>query len=302
MTDAVLRASLFALAKEIDTEHDRVRFEDWTKPPQGRSAETSLWENAVLNLFLTPRTTASAAAASGVPKEQLNLHVPALMEKGLLLTDVQWLELRSKHPYMSFRSLGADLPVGSKPFDNYEDAYAHGAAPWNELPVATDLLSLAPLPSRAYLRLLDVGCGTGHNLKLMEQLGFRCWGIDVSPTAIAQAKLKASHPDHFVAGSVTELPWPDGCFDLVLDIGCLHCLRHEEVPAYITEVRRVLVPDGRFLCRSFKPREEEVVKAQPVRMDRLGYTPDEVRELFSSALPVELVKDGPVHGFYLGPT
>jgi 2-polyprenyl-3-methyl-5-hydroxy-6-metoxy-1,4-benzoquinol methylase len=297
MPAPILRASLFALAREIEQDSDRVLFSDWTRPRKAREAEASLAENATLNLFLTPRTAEDAFGGSGMG---LDRHVEALTSKGLLLSDAEWEEQRAKHPYTNYPSLWADMPAGTEPFESYDEAYARDFAPWNQLPVATDVLSLAPLPGQAGLRLLDVGCGTGHNLRLMEQLGFRCWGIDVSPTAVAKAKTKTATPDNFVAGSVTELPWPDSSFDLVSDIGCLHCLRADEVHEYVAEVRRVLAPGGRFLCRSFKPREEKVLKAQPVKMERLGYSPDEVVSLFSGVLSVQLVKEGPVHGLYLG--
>jgi SAM-dependent methyltransferase len=300
MSDPALRASLFALAREVDVAADRVHFEDWTKPPKSRSAEASLAANAVLNLFLTPRTPAEAAAAAGVPLGDVAAHVAALVEKGLLLAEAAWIEERRKHPYANFRSLWTDMPAEARPFESYEDAYAHGFAPWNQLPVAGDLLALAPLPGREAPRLLDVGCGTGHNLALIQQLGFDCWGIDVSATAVEQAKARAAHPERFVAGSVTSLPWPDASFDVVTDIGCLHCLQPDEVAAYVREIRRVLAPGGRFLCRSFKPRDEKMLRAQPVRMERLGYAPDEVESLFAGVLLVTLVKEGPVHGFYLG--
>jgi len=300
MSDPILRASLFALAREIDEAADRVVFRDWTRSRRDPDVVVSLEENAALNLFLTPRTAGAAGAAIGAAQGPFEGHLALLREKGLLVTDVEWAEERTRHPYTNYPSLWADMPTDSAPFGSYEEAYAHDFAPWNQLPVAADLLSLALLPGGNAPRLLDVGCGTGHNLELMERLGFRCWGIDVSSTAVEKAKARSAHPENFVAGSVTLLPWPDASFDVVTDIGCLHCLQTDEVAAYVAEVRRVLAPGGRFLCRSFKPREEKMLRAQPVKMERLGYSPDEVRALFARELPVELVKEGPVHGFYLG--
>jgi ubiquinone/menaquinone biosynthesis C-methylase UbiE len=133
----------------------------------------------------------------------------------------------------------------------------------------------------------------------MEQLGLDSAGIDISQTAVDQLKAKAKNPDAFVAGSVTDLPWPDDSFAVVTDIGCLHCLQDDDVAPYIAEVRRVLAPGGRFICRSFKPRDEDTLKAQPVKMARLGYSPTEIDALFADILPIAFVKEGPVHGFYL---
>jgi SAM-dependent methyltransferase len=295
-----LRASLFALAKEITVASDRVVLRDWTKSRRTPDVVVSLAENAVLNLFLMPHTAVAAAGTIGIAKESLDRPLATLREKGLLMTDAEWAEERARHPYANYPSLWADMPTDSRPFGSYEEAYAHDFAPWDQLPVAADVLSLALLPGRERPRLLDVGCGSGHNLELIEELGFRCWGIDVSSTAIAKTKAKSANPENFVAGSVTRLPWPDASFEVVTDIGCLHCLQSNEVAAYVAEVRRVLAPGGRFLCRSFKPREDKMLRAQPVKMERLGYSPDEVQALFARDLPVELVKEGPVHGFYLG--
>src|SRR5690606_24837504 len=137
----------------------------------------------------------------------------------------------AKHGYVNLPSLWQDMPQDVKPFASYEEAYANDFAPWNQLPVAADVLSMAPTPT-AGRRLLDVGCGSGHNLDLMQALGFEVWGIDISATAIAQTKQKSTTPDRFIAGSVTALPWDDASFDVVTDIGCLHCLQPGEVDAY----------------------------------------------------------------------
>jgi len=300
MSDPILRAALFALAKEINTVSGHVTFSNWTRPPAAREAIVSLAENAVLNLFLSPRSVSDAAALCGSPEAELAIPIESLRQKGLLQTSEEWAAIRAKQPYANLPSLWTEAPPANfKPFESYEDAYANDYVPWNALPVAADTLSLAPLPGRHDMRILDIGCGSGHNLALMEQLGLRCSGIDISSTAITKIKQIAPNPDDFIAGSVTQLPWPDQSFDLVMDVGCLHCLKTEEVPFYVAELRRVMKPGGRFLCRSFKPREGKIVKVQPVKMERLGYSPDEIAALFAGTLPIELVKEGPVHGFYL---
>jgi SAM-dependent methyltransferase len=161
-----------------------------------------------------------------------------------------------------------------------------------------DLVSLLPRAGEGVGEVVDLGCGTGHNLALLQALGIDPWGIDVSATAVARIRERSRRPERLVVGSVTRLPWPDGHFTTALDIGCLHCLAPEERGPYMEEIRRVLRPGGRFLCRAFKPREARVVEAQPVRMESLGFDPDEVIALFGSRLPATVVKEGPVHVFY----
>ena len=293
-----LRADLFALARQIDTAADEVTLINWTDPPRTPPVTIDLRQNQVLNLFLTPSSMSEAAQRAGMDESDLAPGVVTLQEKGLLRTEDEWQALRERHPYTVLPSLWDGADAGAEQYASYEDAYAHDYVPWNDLPVAADLLAMGPLPGNG-LRVLDVGCGSGHNLPLMRALGFHCSGIDISETAIAKLRALSDNPDDFVVGSVTDLPWPDGSFEFVTDIGCLHCLQPQEVRDYVAEVGRVLSPGGRFLCRAFKPRDDRVVQAQPVKMDRIGYAPEEVAEMFDGVLPVMLVKEGPVHGFYL---
>ena len=297
MTDATLRCSLFDVAVSVDVPADRVTFMNWKRRKDGGRMVT-LQENAVLNLFLLGGDLASVSA--GVPVSELAETIDRLQSEGLLVRHHDWERIREQHPYVNLPSLWEDRPESPRHFDNYDDAYAEDAVPWNRLPLAEDLVSLVPLPGRKRERLLDVGCGSGHNLRLMEDLGFACWGIDISRVAIDRLKKMSATPENFVAGSATRLPWSDASFDVVTDIGCLHCLYERERDPYVDEVCRVLAPGGRYLCRAFKPRDASVVAAQPVNTERLGLDPDEVVGLFDGRMSVQLVKEGPVHGLYMG--
>src|SRR5512143_1184137 len=69
------------------------------------------------------------------------------------------------------------------------------------------------LPERGDgLRLLDVGCGTGHHLAYLRQQGFDVAGVDGSPEMIALAQ--GSNPGVVIRqGDVEALPFPSGAFD-----------------------------------------------------------------------------------------
>jgi ubiquinone/menaquinone biosynthesis C-methylase UbiE len=100
--------------------------------------------------------------------------------------------------------------------------------------IVGEIVALAP---RSFL---DAGCGEGFVARrLMEALpGVALTGCDVSEGALAVAR-EAVPGAHFLPGSVVDLPFPDGSFDVV---GCFEVLEHlpDDLPRRaIAEMARV---------------------------------------------------------------
>ena len=92
--------------------------------------------------------------------------------------------------------------------------------------------------------VLDIGCGTGANLRMLHELGFRrARGIDQSPDAIGYCRQKGLGP--IDCGDAARLPFPDGTFDLVLATDIIEHL--DDDAAGLREVGRILRPGGRAL-------------------------------------------------------
>ena len=106
-------------------------------------------------------------------------------------------------------------------------------------------------------RALDLGCGTGTNAITLAQRGWQVMGVDFAIKAIATARHKANQaglPIHFRVGDVTRLDDLAGPFDLILDIGCFHCLSLEGRTRYAHNAKRLLSPAGTLLLYAhFKP-------------------------------------------------
>ena len=89
-------------------------------------------------------------------------------------------------------------------------------------------------------RVLDVGCGTGYFLQRLHEYGAAdCHGIDLMEDRVAKGR--ELYPTlEFHVGSATELPFPDGRFDLVTQFTCLSSILNDDVRlAAAREMRRV---------------------------------------------------------------
>lgn len=101
------------------------------------------------------------------------------------------------------------------------------------------------LPPVAGLRGLDVGCGEGHNTRLLAGRGARMTAIDIAPVFIGHARdHEAASPlgiDYQVA-SAQALPFADASFAFVTSFMCL--MDVPDAGAALRDARRVLAPGG----------------------------------------------------------
>lgn len=100
--------------------------------------------------------------------------------------------------------------------------------------------ALGDLDSRS---VLEVGCGKGRFLRLLEQ---RYPGADLSGVDVAEELLEyLPERVHGKVGSMLNLPFPAGTFDVVL---CIEALEHAvRIDRAISEMSRVLKPAGRLV-------------------------------------------------------
>ena len=110
--------------------------------------------------------------------------------------------------------------------------------------------------------VLDVGCGTGTiALEAYKRVGKtgRVCGIDPSVQLLAGARRKArraSLPIDFQSGQIEQIPFPNQSFDVVLSTFVLHHVPDDLKRQGLSEIARVLKPEGRLLVVDFKWPEE----------------------------------------------
>jgi len=99
-------------------------------------------------------------------------------------------------------------------------------------------------------KILDLGCGTGIYTKILKRRGAHVQGIDISPKMIEIAKQNVRGVD-FRIGSVYDLPYESGTFDIVLASLVVHYFGN--LDRAFKEIRRVLKKNGVFIFSSDNP-------------------------------------------------
>ena len=110
--------------------------------------------------------------------------------------------------------------------------------------------------------VLDIGCGGGVNVeRFLEMTDSKVYGLDYSEIAVEKSiKRNQKAIDEgrceIIQGSVSELPFEDGSFDIVTGFETVYFW-----PDFVNdckEVRRVLKDDGiMFICNEAIPDEED---------------------------------------------
>ncbi len=73
-------------------------------------------------------------------------------------------------------------------------------------------------------RVLDIGCGSGRHLQILDSLGFNLHGVDPSPCMLDSARKRLGNRCEFKKGIVEDLPYDDDEFEYALFINTLEIL------------------------------------------------------------------------------
>jgi SAM-dependent methyltransferase len=137
-------------------------------------------------------------------------------------------------------------------------------------------------PDLTKTRALDVGCGSGQWLRRFLDWGVPpegLHGVDVQPTRLAAARAALPAAADLRPGDAQQLPWPDGCFDLVSQFVVFSSVPDPSVRETLArEMARVTAPGGVILWYDFhvdNPRNPDVKGVGRSEIARLfpGFTP-----------------------------
>lgn len=146
------------------------------------------------------------------------------------------------------------------------------------------------LPHVANRCVLDVACGTGYGLPLLQSQAHFVAGADIDWQAIksAQAKIVANSAAVLV-GSGIALPFADNSFDVITSFETLEHL--ESRLKFLAELHRVLKPDGICLISTPNANYTQPINGKPRNPFHVyEYNPEElVAELSQYFAIVEIV-------------
>ena len=97
---------------------------------------------------------------------------------------------------------------------------------------------------RGAVRILDCGCGTGNNLRMLREYG-RPFGIDITFSGLAYARKQGERL--VTHASALTLPFSDDTFDLVTSFDVIYAFDDERAAIALSEMHRVLRPGGHLV-------------------------------------------------------
>lgn len=103
------------------------------------------------------------------------------------------------------------------------------------------------------MNVLDVGCGTGTFLELLQRFDCNLYGLDSSPAMLEVAHERLRDKATLELGDATDVPYDDARFDLVIAMQSLHEMAPNTRLMAITEMKRVLKEAGSILWIDFTP-------------------------------------------------
>jgi SAM-dependent methyltransferase len=117
---------------------------------------------------------------------------------------------------------------------------------WGNYETNINFLRLAGLDAGS-LNILEIGCGKGAILNVLQRAGHTVYGIDVDAQAIAECV--ASHPQINAAiASGHNIPFADSSFDMVLSLDVFEHILDSDL--HLREVNRVLKAGGTYLIQT----------------------------------------------------
>ncbi len=159
----------------------------------------------------------------------------------------------------------------------------------------SDFEAIYDMEDRAWedFKSLDLGCGIGRHVRLLEEFGLNPYGIDLSDAAVTYGKKwfgsmdMSDVSDRLQVASVDSIPFDDGFFDVCISESVLDSMPRQVARDGIIEIWRVLRRDGLFFLSLIMDSQR---KDGDVIVD-FGYEKGTIQSYFTMEGIESLLKD-----------
>ena len=154
--------------------------------------------------------------------------------------------------YISFVDKNADVIFMNYGYSNNRRIYLEEEDEKNRYSIQLYHHAVSPVDIRGK-NILEVGCGRGGGLSYINRylVPESLTGVDLNTKAIQFCKKHYKEKNiSFVQGDAQRLPLEANSFDVVLNVESSH--RYLQNELFLSEVYRVLKPDGYFLFADFR--------------------------------------------------
>lgn len=125
--------------------------------------------------------------------------------------------------------------------------------------------------------VLDIACGTGYGIGLMQTKAAFVCGADVDADAAKAAKSECAENSGALLASGAAIPFADASFDVVTSFETLEHLHERR--AFLRELHRVLRSDGILLLSTPNANYSQPIDGKPANPFHVyEYTPAELRD------------------------
>lgn len=123
-------------------------------------------------------------------------------------------------------------------------------------------------------KIIDISCGDGRNLQLLQNLGFEVYATEISESIVATLSDRFTGVK-FSVGFNHKHPFPDNFFDFALACGSFYYLEHgTQFSDNLKELNRILKPGAIFFANMVTPKTYVLNNAKPLKRGEYLITND----------------------------
>jgi hypothetical protein len=181
--------------------------------------------------------------------------------------------------------------ISKEKYDDIASVYDNPfLVPWNfvytEIEEILDCFKEGLLEAK---KTLYIGAGYGKNIWAIKDFGYDIDSIEFSREAVDRANAIFGREIMYERDITSFKGFGEKKYDIVLDIGCIHCIPRADQYKAIDSVYNLLEDGGVLVSRIFKPKDRSWIDKMPFRADSFGLEQDDINSLLSSRFIVSTV-------------